>query len=159
MMAQWLGCAFFKTGGQVSWRVPLAIQTVFPFALFCILFYMPESPRWCRCSLLPISTRPLLIPTPVYAHGRSEEAKEVMVKLHRDKEDSTNSFALQEFKIMTAQIDMELENRMGTWQALKIPSMRKRFLLGFVAMMGTQCSGLVVLLSKPFCPLRAANNF
>lgn len=152
MLAQWLGCAFFKTGGQVSWRVPLAIQTVFPFALFCLLFYMPESPRWCRCYLFAHLTRPLLTLTPVYAHGRPEDAKEVMVKLHSDKEDPTNSFALQEFKIMTAQIDLELENKIGTWQALKIPSMRKRFLLGFVAMMGTQCSGLVVLLSKMFPP-------
>lgn len=77
-----------------------------------------------------------------------------MVQLHRDKNDPTNSFALQEFKIMTAQIDLELENRIGTWQALKIPSMRKRFFLGFVAMMGTQCSGLVVLLSKILSPFR-----
>jgi len=145
MMAQWLGCAFFKSGGQVSWRVPLAIQTAFPLALFCLLFFMPESPRWCKCDLS--------IPWPradraVYAHGRPEEAEEVMVKLHRDKEDPSNSFALQEFKIMKAQIDLELEKKISTWQALKIPSVRRRFFLGFMAMMGTQCSGLVVLLSN-----------
>ena len=84
----------------------------------------------------------------VYAHGRAEQAQMTMIKLHKDKQDPSNSFAMHEFTIMKAQIDLEMEKKRNTWDALKIPSVRKRFILGFLTMMGTQCSGLLVLLSK-----------
>jgi hypothetical protein len=48
---------------------------------------------------------------------------------------------------MKARIDLDMEKRISTWQALRIPSVKRRFMLGFLAMMGTQCSGLIVLLS------------
>jgi hypothetical protein len=51
---------------------------------------------------------------------------------------------------MSAQLDLEIEKKMSTWNALKIPSVRKRFILGFLTMLGTQCSGLIVILSM--CP-------
>lgn len=49
---------------------------------------------------------------------------------------------------MQAQIDLEMQKKITTWQALQIPSVRKRFILGFMTMLGTQCSGLIVLLSR-----------
>jgi hypothetical protein len=48
---------------------------------------------------------------------------------------------------MSAQLDLEKEKIMSTWNALKIFSVRKRFIIGFLAMLGTQCSGLIVILS------------
>jgi hypothetical protein len=70
-----------------------------------------------------------------------------MIKLHKDHQDPTDAFALHEFKIMQAQIDLEMQKKITTWQALQIPSVRRRFILGFLTMLGTQCSGLLVLLS------------
>jgi hypothetical protein len=84
----------------------------------------------------------------VYNHGKAEAARDLMIKLHRDNEDPTNAFALKEYAIMTAQLDLEAEKKISTFQALKIASIRRRFILGFLAMMGTQCSGLVVILSN-----------
>lgn len=46
MVAQLMGLAFFKSGGQISWRVPLAIQCFPSLILLCLTFIMPESPRW-----------------------------------------------------------------------------------------------------------------
>lgn len=74
-----------------------------------------------------------------------------MTKIHRDKNDSTHEFAKSEFNIMSAQLDLEMEKKISTWNALKVPSVRKRFMLGFLAMMGTQCSGLVVILGTYSC--------
>jgi hypothetical protein len=88
-----------------------------------------------------------LIISLVYAHGKTQQAKATMIKLHKDHQDPTDAFALHEFKIMQAQIDLEMQKKITTWQALQIPSVRRRFILGFLTMLGTQCSGLLVLLS------------
>ncbi|KAL5324740.1 hypothetical protein ACEPPN_009288 [Leptodophora sp. 'Broadleaf-Isolate-01'] len=128
MVAQLMGLAFFKSGGQISWRVPLAIQCFPSLILLCLTFIMPESPRW------------------LYAHGKTEQAKAIMIRLHKDQQDPTDAFALHEFRIMKAQIDLEMQKNITIWQALQIPSVRRRFILGFVTMLGTQCSGLLVLL-------------
>lgn len=85
----------------------------------------------------------------MYTHGKTEAAKALILKLHEDIDDPTNAFALKEYAIMAAQLDLEAEKRISTFQALMIPSIRRRFILGFLTMLGTQCSGLVVILSKP----------
>jgi hypothetical protein len=70
-----------------------------------------------------------------------------VIKLHKDAGDPTDSFTHHELIIMKGRIDLDMEKRISTWQALRIPSVKRRFMLGFLAMMGTQCSGLIVLLS------------
>lgn len=52
-LAQWIGVAFFHLGGQVSWRVPMAFQCLPPIALLCVLYFLPESPRWRKSSCRP----------------------------------------------------------------------------------------------------------
>jgi hypothetical protein len=47
-LSQWLGVAFFHSDGQSSWRVPLAMQCIFPAILVYLTFLMSESPHWCR---------------------------------------------------------------------------------------------------------------
>lgn len=47
-------------GGPVAWRVPIACQTFFCFIVIYLVFGLPESPRW------------------LYAHGRNEEALQVL---------------------------------------------------------------------------------
>ncbi|EMC91538.1 hypothetical protein BAUCODRAFT_97668 [Baudoinia panamericana UAMH 10762] len=53
-----LGMSF--VGGQVAWRVPIACQCIFAFLVIFLVFGLPESPRW------------------LYAHGKNEEALQVM---------------------------------------------------------------------------------
>lgn len=84
----------------------------------------------------------------MYSHGKAEQAEKVMVALHRDHSDPSDSFAHREFDLMKAQIDYEMETKKTILQHLKTPSMRRRFLLGFLTMSGTQFSGLLVILSK-----------
>ncbi len=72
----------------------------------------------------------------------------MLIKLHRDPSDPTNSFAEKEYLIMKAQIEMEIETRMTYRQAFAKPSMRKRFIIGWLTMSGTQFSGLLVILSE-----------
>ncbi|OAL28312.1 hypothetical protein AYO22_03018 [Fonsecaea multimorphosa] len=128
-VASWIGVAFFHVDGQTGWRVPLALQTVFPLTLFLLVWFLPESPRW------------------LYMNGRGEEAEKVLIRLHRNQKDPNNEFARKEMYIIKAQIDHELSHRLTLAVALKTPSMRKRFILGWATMSCTQASGLIVVLT------------
>lgn len=48
-IASWIGVGFyFVPGTNKQWRGPLAIQVIFPLLLCIGVFYVPESPRWCK---------------------------------------------------------------------------------------------------------------
>jgi hypothetical protein len=84
----------------------------------------------------------------VYMHDRAEEAKRVLIALHKKSSDPNHLFAQKELSIIKNQIDYEKQTRLPVWQALKKRSLQKRFLIGFLSMSCTQCSGLLVVLSK-----------
>jgi hypothetical protein len=84
----------------------------------------------------------------VYSNGKADEAEKVLVALHRERSDPNNVFAHNEMAIMKHQIDYERERSLSFKQALRTPSMRRRFLVGWLAMSGTQAGGLIVVLSE-----------
>jgi hypothetical protein len=46
MLSGWVGFGtFFWTNNGNNWRLPVAVQCVFPFILLCGLPFCPESPR------------------------------------------------------------------------------------------------------------------
>ncbi|KAI0136171.1 general substrate transporter [Xylariales sp. AK1849] len=139
MVASWIGCAFFYADGQLSWRIPQAIQCVFQTFMFVFALFLPESPRW-----------PILTFAVICSNGRQKEVEATMIKLHKTKSDPIDSFARKEFIISRAQLDLDLQKKTSIWKAMSKPSQRKRFILGFLAMMGTQYSGLDVLLVSNF---------
>ncbi|KAK4505965.1 hypothetical protein PRZ48_003930 [Zasmidium cellare] len=42
----WMDFAFAWIDNSASWRVPIALQIIFIFAIFPVIGFMPESPRW-----------------------------------------------------------------------------------------------------------------
>ncbi|KAJ9637394.1 hypothetical protein H2204_004818 [Knufia peltigerae] len=129
MIASWIGVAFYHVPGAAGWRVPLALQVVFPLALCIVVFFVPESPRW------------------LYMNDRADEAEKVLIALHRRADDPNHTFARKEIQIIKSQIDFERENKLPISQAFKKRSLQKRFIIGFLAMWDTQCSGLIVVLA------------
>jgi MFS family permease len=146
--ADWIGAAFFHVPGQVDWRVPLAIQCASPIALLCIIFFLPESPRWCEFpDIKAMSLLDLAYNFTVYVNGRAEEAEKTLMRLHRDKADPTSSYPHHEFVLMKGQIDLEAEANQSLWNGLKDPHLRKRFIVGFLGTTASQSSGSIVILS------------
>lgn len=149
-LAQWVGVACFHLNGSSGWRIPFAINCVPPAMLAVLIWTVPESPRWCMCILRTNLSKgaSFIDYNLVYSHGRRDEALDVLIKLHKSPHDPTNSYALGEFQIMGAQLQLELETPATIWQGFKKPSIRKRFILGIVSQSGTQLSGMLTILSE-----------
>jgi hypothetical protein len=85
--------------------------------------------------------------------GRYERAEETLKALHKDPADPDDTYAHNEMILMRRQIDYEQSRKTSLLQALRKPSLRLRFIVGFLVMSGTQCSGLIVVLSTSSLPL------
>lgn len=129
MVASWIAAAFFHVPGPAGWRTPLALQTVFPLALVIAVWFIPESPRW------------------LCMHNRHEEAARSLEKLHSNKKDPEHHFAHKELEIIRAQLAHEARTQMTIFEALRVRSLQKRFILGWFAMTCTQAGGLIVVLT------------
>jgi MFS family permease len=48
--ASWIGLGFyFVNAAGAQWRIPIAIQCIPPLLLSVVIWFLPESPRWCTC--------------------------------------------------------------------------------------------------------------
>jgi hypothetical protein len=75
----------------------------------------------------------------------SDKAFEVLLKLHRDPNDSEDLLAKAELTQMQKQLELERHQATGWKALLTIPSNRKRVFIGLITMFGAQCSGTQVI--------------
>ncbi|CAK7232336.1 hypothetical protein SCUCBS95973_008225 [Sporothrix curviconia] len=45
-LVSWINFGIYFQGGPLQWRLPLALQLIFPIIVVPTLFFVPESPRW-----------------------------------------------------------------------------------------------------------------
>nr|POE71904.1 sugar transporter stl1 [Quercus suber] len=81
-------------GGAVAWRVPIACQCIFAFFIIILVFGLPESPRW------------------LYAHGRNEEALQVLCDVWNTGPDGKKVSSMQT-EILQA---LSLEKKHGEYK-------------------------------------------
>jgi len=99
-VANWVGygCQFINGVGQ--FRVPLAIQIVPGVFLLAGMFVLPYSPRWLA------------------KQGRTEEARNTLVRLHGGRKNADPHAVEAEIQEMIAQIEWERENLSSTYMDL-----------------------------------------
>lgn len=68
----------------------------------------------------------------MYLAGQLQQAEKTIIRLHQDPADPFDSFALAEFRMIKAQLDLEASNKRSLWDGLRDPHMRKRFIVGFL---------------------------
>ncbi|RVX73875.1 hypothetical protein B0A52_02765 [Exophiala mesophila] len=129
MCASWLGFGIFhwENGGSATWRIPFAIQCFFPLCLLLGLYWCPESPRW------------------LVLHGRADEARELLLRLHDDPDDPHHTFARTEYLQITKQLAIDRTLPSSWWHILRKPSLRKRALITIGTTGFIQCSGILVV--------------
>ncbi|OAP65620.1 hypothetical protein AYL99_01592 [Fonsecaea erecta] len=127
-LAGWIGYACYAMKGNMQWRLPLGIQCVPPGLLLLGIYTLPESPRW------------------LVQHGKLEQARAVLHRIHHDAADPEGAFAEKEFYDIKAQCELENTTGAGTWKSLFTGKHNlKRLALGFGTMFGQQCTGTIVI--------------
>ncbi|KAF8901107.1 hexose transporter [Mucidula mucida] len=113
----------FKMESNWGWRIPSLVQIVPSFLQIGFIFFLPESPRW------------------LIAHGRGEEAYEILAKYHAEG-DMDSEFVKAEYAQIERTLDLEKEVAKTSWLELVATSgMRKRLLIGSLLGLFTQWSG------------------
>ena len=130
----WVGFGFYfwKSGGNNTWRVPLALQCAWPLLLLGGLYWVPESPRW------------------LIMNDRLHEAKAILQRLHSTSKDTTDDeYALAEFYQIQKQVLIDRTLGSSWVHMFKKPSYRKRAFLEIGTTGIIQCSGVLVINSEP----------
>lgn len=162
-MAAWVGVAcYFSKNAAFQWRFPLILQCLWPLAMLILAPFLPESPRWCKYhahSGLFFNTNTCT----VLMNDRTDEAWEVVLKLHANEKDKGGSayFAEEEFYQMKHQVIADKNSAAGEtiWTLFTRPSYRKRMICAFLTMFGAASTGILVIYSastlqrKPITPL------
>ncbi|PLB44157.1 MFS transporter [Aspergillus steynii IBT 23096] len=106
-----------------GWRIPSILQASPSVLQLIFIWFIPESPRW------------------LLSKDRGEEAFEVLVKYHAEG-DRNSEFVNAEFREISTQLKMEIENSKSRWiELLLTPGNRKRTLIATCVGVFTQWSG------------------
>ncbi|KAK9382852.1 general substrate transporter [Kockiozyma suomiensis] len=127
-LSSWVGVGFYYVNaGGAQWRVPLAIQVVFPLVLGVFVMFLPESPRW------------------LLMQDRSDEAQSIILRVHRDVADPEHRAAKLEFLQMEQQWQIERTSSVSWKDAFMLPHYRKRMIIGFCTLAAGQATGTLVI--------------
>ncbi|KAJ6452943.1 arabinose-proton symporter [Mycena sanguinolenta] len=133
-LSAWLGFGayFISASGSPSsfpWRFPIAFQMAPALLLLIGSPWLPYSPRW------------------LMAQNREEEAHEVLIKLHRVKEDPYDIMARKEFYQMKKQVELDRQIKATTskFELFKTAPNRRRALVGFLLMWNNQFTGVLII--------------
>jgi sugar porter (SP) family MFS transporter len=97
VIGAWATFGCYRIPSQWSWRLPTLIQIIPSTYQFCLIWFCPESPRW------------------LIAHGRVDEAKNILIKYHGGCDPNSELVAFECAEIEEA-IAAEKANNM-TWRA------------------------------------------
>lgn len=109
----------------------MGIQMVLPTIILCGIYWMPESPRY------------------LLSHDRTEEAWEIVKRLHAVKDNSgADESATREFYQMRKQIELDRRFRTSYWGIFMNTSLRKRAFMTIFLEFSIYSCGVLVILSE-----------
>ena len=132
ILAAYVGVGFFyyHTASSSQWRIPLAIGCFPPLVSLLFMPWLPESPRF------------------LLAKGRTEQAWEIVRRLHTSDNDPGHEYATAEFFQMRSQHELEKTLNSSWLEILRRPSYRKRALMAFFLPVILYSTGNLVVTSK-----------
>jgi hypothetical protein len=110
-----------------SWRIPSLLQMAPSLLQVCLVFFLPESPRF------------------LISKERHDEAFAILVKYHAEG-NPDSEFVKAEMAEIRTTIALELEHSKQSWfDMVRSAGMRKRLLIGSLLGLFTQLSGNLVI--------------
>ncbi|EXJ66192.1 uncharacterized protein A1O5_10808 [Cladophialophora psammophila CBS 110553] len=131
--AGWIGygCAYIPGSSphaSAAWRFPLVFQCVPPLIVILGSKFIPESPRW------------------LLSQDKTEEAFNIVKRLHGQKDDPEQIKAKEEFYLMEKQHEADKKLSLGRkFEILRTKANRRRALISFLLMFFDQMMGVYVL--------------
>ncbi|CAL1706001.1 unnamed protein product [Somion occarium] len=124
IIAAWTTFGTFNIPSSWSWRIPSALQATPSVAQLCLIWFVPESPRWL-CS-----------------KGREAEALNTLAYYHAngDAEDPLVEYEFEEIKA-AIKFDREVAANVGWMSLIRTPGNRKRLRIMVAIAIFSQWSG------------------
>lgn len=127
-LGSYMGLAFYDLAtSDTQWRGPLGIALLWPVLILLMLPFLPQSPRWLLMS------------------GKSEEAWNIISKLHTVPGDSNETYARKEFYQMREQTKIDVTLNPSWYEMFRRPSYRKRCILAVTYAFLSQSAGPLVI--------------
>jgi len=124
IIAAWTTFGTFRINDNWSWRIPSALQGLPSVIQVCLIWFVPESPRW------------------LVGKGREDEALSTLAYYHADG-DENDPLVRYEFEEIKAAIafDREVAANVGWLALIKTPGNRKRMRIIIALAFFSQWSG------------------
>ncbi|KAF9889302.1 hypothetical protein FE257_007411 [Aspergillus nanangensis] len=127
-IAAYMGLAFYFTeNASAQWRGPLGISLIFPTLMLLLLFILPESPRW------------------LLMNGRDEEARQIVMDLHRVGDSPEQVYAEEEYYQMKMQCEQDRALQPSWMEMFTRASYRKRVILACAFAFIGQSTAILVI--------------
>jgi len=110
-----------------QWRLNFVIATAVALALLLSLLSLPESPRW------------------LVAHGRVDEADNILNDIHKTADDPEGKIAHAELVQIVAQVEVDRSLPSSWLHILRTPSLRKRTICTLLVWSTAQATSITVL--------------
>ncbi|PPQ78613.1 hypothetical protein CVT25_010577 [Psilocybe cyanescens] len=124
IVAAWTTFGSFKINSTWAWRLPSALQGLPSVLQVCLIWFVPESPRW------------------LIKKGRNEQALQTLAYYHADgnEEDPLVQYEYQEIKA-AIELDREVESTIGWKTLFATPGNRRRMRIIIALAFFSQWSG------------------
>jgi len=124
-LSYWIDYGFAGINDSYAWRVPVALQCAFIVSISALSILLPESPRW------------------LVAHGRRDEAREILHRLHRDhhSDEEMESIYYGIVQAVTIEDQVQRKGLSGLMMEDNIGS-RRRFLIACSIQFFQQLGGI-----------------
>jgi MFS family permease len=129
-----IGFFYYSGGGDNQWRGPIGLAGLFPLLFLIGLYWVPESPRF------------------LISNGRTDEAWDILRRLHSNPKDPEHLFAKKELYQIHQQVQLDnaqsVDIKSGYLNIFKKPSLRKRAFISMFLTFSQMSSGALVVNSK-----------